>query len=238
MEMTKQLFREFWIPLFSALLWSIYNINGWANFTIASFIAKFSAAFFFTSWLCSQYFRVRKQTKVDNSLQTIQNTAEAVIKNLEKKTEDLIGYATGGESFCYLVLGSLNHDTGRGAITVIHQGKHPLYDVTANIVDLEKLEALKENITFDHLKEGHRMYGNMIPGFCSIKNERLDLGGAKERSFNIFWTARNGGFEQLLRYKKINGRWYMATKVIRGNILLFEKIDPDYPRTELGEINW
>lgn len=41
--------------------------------------------------------------------------------------------------------------------------------------------------------------------------------------------ARNGHFIQLIRLKRIEGNWVMATKILRGKTKLRERIDSEFP---------
>lgn len=235
----KQLVNEFWIPLAAAITWCIYNFTGHnaVPFQLSLLVSCFGAAFFFVSWLLSQYFRVRKQAKVDNDLQSIHENVSSVVHELNAATKDLIAYQTGGESYCYLMNGSLSSSANTGIETVIHQGKHPLFEVTARIVDLDEFDSvMSSKMTYDILLKTQRTYGNMIPGHV-MSGKKWNLGDADQRRFNIFWTARNGSFTQCMRFKKINGEWQHATKVEREKVL-FEHVSKDYPRNEEGQIIW
>lgn len=83
----------------------------------------------------------------------------------------------------------------------------------------------------------NRSYGGLVPGFCK-SGSIWSFGTGNQARFNIFWVARNGGFTQLLRFKKIDGQWHSATKVERENILLLENVSEGYSRNIQGEIDW
>lgn len=125
-----------------------------------------------------------------------------------------------------------------GITTVVHCGKHVLYDVSARICDLQAFEAIKDNLTFQAINntEMHRSFGNLSPGF-SKGHEIWNLGNGARRDFNIFWTARNGGFTQLMRFRRIGDRWTSATKVEREGTI-FEKVTEGYPRNAEGGVDW
>jgi hypothetical protein len=240
MRTLKQLLKEFWLPTIFAVLWSLYNLlhDNKHQWSTIQFVNVFGPTFFLISWLTSQYFRVSRQAKVERDLESIATKVAVLLKDLEEKTVNLLGHLSGGESFCYLMLASLNRNGNTGQATVIQQGKHPLYDVSARILDLQAFEMIKGNLTFENLRttEIHRAYGLLIPGYCK-SGEFWNLGDGAVRGFNIFWTARNGGFIQQLRFRRVDGQWYHATKVERGAVLL-EEIQPGYPRNEQGEVDW
>lgn len=105
-QIFKQILKEFWIPATIALIWTFANLmqeDGKIN-TI-SLIKEFGPAFFFVSWLLAQYWRVRKQLKVERNFISVEENLSKLTKNLEKKTDDLINHITGGNSYFYYRLG-------------------------------------------------------------------------------------------------------------------------------------
>ena len=170
-------------------------------------------------------------------------------RNLREKSEEiarlnqeLAKSVIGGDSFCYLEILSLNPVTNVGILTVKHQGEYHLYDVHARIGDLEKLDQLKGNLSFATLATLNQIntnisIGNLTPSHGLIL-QQVSLGNGDTRAFNIFFSARNGSFTQLLRFKKVNGKWVRATKVERENELLYEKVDDEFPRTTEGGVEW
>src|SRR5438046_5864794 len=67
--------------------------------------------------------------------------------------------------------------------------------------------------------------------------------GSDPLRWNLFFTARNGFFTELLRVRRVGNEWKTALKVIRtpsssNEQMLFEKIDSGYPRSEDGQVDW
>ncbi len=153
--------------------------------------------------------------------------------------KEIVNLVTGGQSFCYLSIGSVNPDNNVGVLTVVHGGDHPIYDVNARIVDLQKFEKIKNDLTFDNWRSADTTIpiGNMIKKTASMIG-KFPLGKADERGFNIFFSARNGLFVQVLRMKKVATKWVSATKVERDGKVLFEKADTDYPKDKEGNVVW
>lgn len=160
---------------------------------------------------------------------------------------------TGGDSFCY-VLFTMTGSTG-ARVTIFHQGTFPLYDVNIRIVDLEIFQNLLnagQQLTPETYMKADTVLnvGNLSPGLATtlMSQPIINLGDRLQAKYNIFITARNGSFTELLRMRKINGRWQEAMKIERKNFsgenpralptLLKEKIDPDYPRGANGQIEW
>jgi flagellar biosynthesis GTPase FlhF len=159
---------------------------------------------------------------------------------------------TGGDSYCYVqFINSLN-GLVNGRMMVIHQGKFPLYDVQIRIVDLDKFNAMSKRgeITIETVmqSEGILNIGNMSPNLAQMREVPPFSPTAEELNYNIFISARNGSFTELLRLKKINGVWKSALKVERGNFsdanpnslptLLFEQIDAGFPLDKNGRVVW
>jgi hypothetical protein len=241
MRVIKQLLAEFWVPFLAAVVWTSYNT--WEvprdQWSIRTVVTAFAPAFFFVSWLASQWYRVRKQQKVEGGLSSIERSVKQTLAELDAKTTDLVGHITGGESACFLI-GIPLTDGMITQVAVEHVGKHPLYEVNAVIVDLEVFEQVKGNLPHDNFfrSEIHRQFGNLIPGHTNLVQENISMGTGSSRNFNIFYTARNGSFTQLLRYRRVNGEWLYAIKVYRGDVTMHEHVQEGFPRNENGAVDW
>lgn len=80
MRIIAQLLREFWLPLLLAFGWTIFNftdrpVTQWA---VRDFINVFGPTFFFVSWLVAQWYRVRKQQRVEDGLLNIQQDVRSI----------------------------------------------------------------------------------------------------------------------------------------------------------------
>lgn len=167
-------------------------------------------------------------------------------RHLREKSEEIaqlnrevVNLVTGGKSFCYMAVSSINPQSNIGLLTFVHSGEHPMFNVAARIVDLEEFDKLKDHINIHNFQQADINIG--IGDFA--KNAALvrgpfPLGKGDKRNFNIFFSARNGWFDQLLRFRKINGQWVQATRVERDGEVLYERIDDNYPRAKDGGIDW
>lgn len=151
---------------------------------------------------------------------------------------EIANIVTGGDSFCYVTIASLDPKTNRGILTVVHQGGHPIYDVSARIVDLQ-LSCQIKDYSLPNLQkaETNLHIGNMTKETAVIISP-FDLGSSSSRDFNIFFGARNGLFTQLLRLRKIDGKWTTAIKVDKDGKTVFEKINDDFPKTKQDQVQW
>jgi hypothetical protein len=126
------------------------------------------------------------------------------------------------------------------------------------MVDLDKMDEIeaqrkKEGIpvTFEmmQLAETSLNIGNMSPQQSQLLNRSMTFPPNKESlKFNIFINARNGWFTELLRLHKVDGEWKTALKVTKDNYsdttpnatptLLLEQVDPGFPRSQDGQVEW
>lgn len=240
MKIAFQLLKEFWLPFLIGIAWTAYNFSEQlsGNWNFRSFVNIFGPTFFFVSWLVAQWYRVRKQQRVEDGLIGVESHVKQMLNELDRKTADLVGHITGGDSVCYLIGSPVSPDQ-LGNIALVHHGKHALYNVNARLVDLEVFDQFKGNLSFENIQKSeiNRQFGDLIPGHASMVGGAISLGSGETRRFNIFFTARNGSFIQLLRFKRVNGSWVSATKVEKGETR-FEKIQDGYPRNESGQVDW
>ena len=65
---------------------------------------------------------------------------------------------------------------------------------------------------------------------------KFHLDKQKGVNLNIFYSANNGFFTQLLRMRFINNEWTSATLVMRNEQTIFKKIDENYPEKNSSKI--
>ena len=140
---------------------------------------------------------------------------------------------TGGNSFCYLRL-------GRPYLFFIHAGQFPVHGVSARIVKLDQNGHVRQ----ENLMGLTVSLGDMIQKHVSVQPIPLGLEISPDYfRANIFFTARNGDWMQLLREQRVNGKVVSAIRVVgrfaslRKEKLLCESIDPDFPRNVNGDID-
>lgn len=162
--------------------------------------------------------------------------------NLQKKS---INTTSGGNSFCYMVFLSPIED-GVGLPVFITVGEYPLYGVRARIVDLEKHKKLgaKDILGLSEILANDVIIniGDMPVNSTNLSEKVLTYTNSANLEYNIFYNARNGLWNQLLRIKNINGKSVRAIQVKRvegvESIAVFEEIDDGFPRNQNGNIDW
>lgn len=235
-----QLLKEFFFPVSIALAWTVYNHfdNTKPSLSVQDKVNLFGVTLLSISFFFSQWFRVKKQLKVDAGLGSIEASVQRSLTEIENRTVDIISHITGGDSGCYLFGPKPEGDRWRG-ILVIHVGDHPLYEVSARIVDLDIFDELiaAGNISEPLASDFTFAIGNLRPGTARHVHD-IELGFGDSRRFNIFFSARNEPTSQELRCKKVNGAWVFATRLRRSDTVLFELVQPGYPLTSEGKIDW
>jgi hypothetical protein len=152
---------------------------------------------------------------------------------------------TGGNSFAYMLVQVPDPKAANTAIPLfIHQGKYPLYDVQARIVDLDEHNRLRDQKDFIAASKAllgtTLTVGNLTPGFASSSSVGLPHPSGQDFSYNVFFIARNGAWIQSLRMRWVGNGWAMANKVVGGpeNKELYREVSANYPPDEKGEVDW
>lgn len=240
-KIARQLVKEFWKPAGGAIIWAALSVP-WGMHTVEDSIARFSAAFFLLSYANSQFYRVSKQVRTEGSLDHIRNRLEDVVEGLEAGAEATIGYATGGRSWAHFSPVMLDNGGRPEGLFVVSEGAYPVLDLRARISDVDAL-ALLQNIALpaaERPRDINVEIGNLNAGYGLQTRAQLALYG-EDRRFNVFFSARNGGWVQKLRYRLEGATWHFATRVERypdGNQVevLLERTPPTFPNAHT--IDW
>jgi hypothetical protein len=230
----QQLLREFWLPLLVAMAWTIYAVWG-KPLDLKTIVSVLGPAFFLASWMTGHFFRVRKQENVQTGLTSLEGRLEGLVGQLESQAKEITQFTTGGDSYCYFSIG-VGDNSNQSTWTVVHEGKYPLYDVNARIVDLE--------IFSTAMSSGNPFAADTIVQIGDIGEKQacmlrsIDLGPSDARDFNIFFSARSGFFNQLVRFRRVDGKWREATSVLnreQGEEPLLLRVQDGYPLDANGK---
>jgi hypothetical protein len=158
--------------------------------------------------------------------------------------EQIASPITGGGSFAYIVPTFFNPTHNSPMLTLVHRGEYPLYDLTVRILDMATFDKLvrQNNSYSDKLREEvQSSIGNIAPNQARmLKTVQL---GSDSLRWNLFFSARNGFFTELLRVQRVGNEWKTALKVTRtpsssNEQMLLEKIDSGYPLSKDGQVEW
>jgi hypothetical protein len=122
----------------------------------------------------------------------------------------------------------------------VHEGDHVLFSIHARFVDPDKLST---NSSFEDLNKYNYQLGDFPPNVGSTIDPAIPFNDTHKQDFNIFFNARNGFWEQLIRLRFVNGQWLTATRVTRNLRKdkvkqLYERIDKDFSRNSRGGVDW
>lgn len=147
-------------------------------------------------------------------------TAESLIVT---KSTETISQLTGSESYAVL-----HYVPAQGFLVFTHNRKYPLYGVSARITDLDQQQNLI-GVTVE--------IGDMIRGHANSEPIPRGIPVSGDHFYsNIFFTARNGDWVELLRVVRVNDGWAVAIRVfgqftsLKREKVMCETIDPKFPQ--------
>ncbi|HET9406047.1 MAG TPA: hypothetical protein VFO39_02305 [Candidatus Sulfotelmatobacter sp.] len=172
---------------------------------------------------------VESQRQFDATMKRSDNVIGLQLRTLNGLSSNL-NTLTGAKSYAFLWF-----VPGQQYLAFIHQGQYPLYGVEARIVDLDRMKATND-------LEGAIVHiGDMIKGHVNIQSPVINPMVADRFNANIFFTARNGDWMELLRVKKSPDGWVRAMRVVgrftslRKESVVCENIDNSFSPSELGD---
>lgn len=228
-----QLLKEFILPVFITCGWVLWDGKGKTNY---DYVGKFFLLIMSISYLFLQWHRVKKQLRTDRGLSSLEQGVANMLQKIEVATNDIVGYATGGDSVCWLEPSRSHALTGE--FMIHHQGKYPLRDIHIRVVDLERLAAPEHQIAA--LVENMFTLNLIIPDHVRMisLNSPLERSGSNSRRFNIFITTPSGSYRQLLRIVRVDGVLKCAVLLETDAGTILEKVDDAFPRKEDGTVEW
>jgi hypothetical protein len=140
---------------------------------------------------------------------------------------------------------NVNEDTQVLTVSFLMENpsQYPAYEINGRLWDLDVPlpsppvsleEFLKQDILAVNISS---LAGNVVQ---ILKTIELSPTQSSKR-FAAQYSTRAGQFLENIRVDHINGKWLFAFQVRRldaSNELLFEQIDPDFPKDESGKVDW
>lgn len=190
----------------------------WAKAMWISIFA-FIAAFEIYNLYQAQIEHDIQQGIITNNLKEVSSNlkeSSATLAKVSNKLDASINTMTGEYSFGYI--SALFFSPNSWVPSFNHEGKYPLYDVHARIVDLEKLNNLAKNPSLAGVLSAET---RIDIGDVTLSRSKLFLDKSipimsVPHLYNIFFTARNGSWHEQLEIKKTNdGKFIQTIKVYR-----------------------
>jgi hypothetical protein len=151
-------------------------------------------------------------------------------------SQDALYSVTGGTSFCYIQFQDIM--PGAGQVIVVHHGTHPIYDVEARIVDLDRYATARTPEEQIEALSGKTVrVGNLTRGFSRGITPWAETIQGQLR-LNVFFVARNGSYMQQYRRVRVDDGWAIAIRVELNGKQVLEEISEKFPRNEAGDIEW
>lgn len=230
----RQLVREMGYPFLLAFVWTGYSLlSAPERQNIVDAISIFGGSFFLACWAFAQWFRVKKQQAVESGLTGIVKKQEALVAALTEATERLEGHASGGKSVGWLMLVNPRGNAISG-ITAHVEGRYPLIDANASVLDLSKsdlgIAEIQRTGNLHDLFKHHVTFncGTLQPNVATIQHPVLVCDTTKPFiRFRIDWTARNGRWTQYVELKRNGNRYDSYTAVRRDDEWVFESPQRD-----------
>ena len=150
--------------------------------------------------------------------------------DLRQRTESIMSSVTGGAGYCTITF--MRPFTDESRLIVSNRGDTPLYDVTVRISDPDLVpEADAEGkMRLDDLMASQTILslGNLPAGVAQVLAEPWDFSRDLRRTYDMFFTARNGSWEEHMTLLRENGNWTYTIQVVRGDSVLYEHTDKAY----------
>jgi len=159
--------------------------------------------------------------------------------------ERLLSIMTGGNSYAYM-----NYAFPVGTDNLISQwlenaGEYPLYDLSLQTVDTNLLnKSIIENRAESFMPSytSVRTVGNLGGRQIAMFEPMSTDPSSDSQFYRTVITARNGSNTQIARFRRVAGRWKVATQLFVGmgepKEILHRKVQPGFPTDEHGEPLW
>jgi hypothetical protein len=180
-----------------------------------------------------------------------QAAAERVLREkteeIARLNREIAASVTGGSAFPYMsVAGEPGGIPDNPMVTLHNDSGYPLYDLSFRLVDFDEADKLKgrKTVSFEEVLGTVRGVGNVGPKQIVFIGRILPLSmTATRKTFNVFFTARNGSFSQHFQFRRIEGHWQVATKMSRDlpdnkSEPIYERVDPLFPKLPDGSPDW
>jgi hypothetical protein len=190
-----------------------------------------------------------QQVKIENELRNkttrIETLSREIVdlnRQLTEKKHEITATVSGGDSFCYIK--PLADDVSqRVSLQLLHEGKHPIYDISISIFDQtafgqllikklyeETIKGRKKDHTQGRRRKGNLMGDlnklstvarfhreiNMLPPNTLKELARYPLPQGDEHRYFIQIFTRNSFFTQTIRGRRVKGNgWRYSIRVKR-----------------------
>ena len=129
-------------------------------------------------------------------------------KQLNEKNDETARTLTGGDSFPFV---EVSQDGDRVVFFITNQGKYPVYDLTARVLDLDNPEETRKGPA---LLPGHRI-GTLPPNDVPQVFEPLPSFSGDYLRLHIIFNGPYCNVLEEVRIRRMNGKYRLAMRVRR-----------------------
>ncbi|HKW00709.1 MAG TPA: hypothetical protein VJN96_12850 [Vicinamibacterales bacterium] len=165
-------------------------------------------------------------------------TASALYQGWQASVE-AEGLATGGDSYAYLDPQIDDGHNSAVSLVVMNQGNYALRSLNVRIVRIDAAgrdsiaprtvaDPFQNDLIFPMDAVGkHQASFIQLPGPIPLEGDHV--------KWNVFFTALNGSWDDLVRLHRVNGHWVKAFKVIWKGAdgmqrhEVYQQVDPTFP---------
>jgi len=159
---------------------------------------------------------------------------ERIAVEVKQSSQEMINQVTGGDSFPVVSFFPKGLNGNDPYFKIHTQGKYPLYDLHVEMLD--EISGELRNVSD---VDGH--YRKLVRD-----DDRFELSNPETVNFNIRMKARNGTWIQKTVWKKVNGDWLKAERIIRikpdneesKEVEELNHIDHNFPLANSPEVDW
>jgi len=156
--------------------------------------------------------------------------------------KQILNTSTGGDSFPYFVPSFSSSSSFPESLTILSEGKYPIYDLSYRVTDLDDFETAQKNpdAKKNVLNIGiENAVGNLPPN--AAMSSGLTMREKEYTRLTVQFTTRNKHLMQSIRIKKV-GKEYKTAMCVKNtfppNETLYLKIDDGYPLNKEGVVEW
>ncbi|MBV9852259.1 MAG: hypothetical protein JO250_21540 [Armatimonadetes bacterium] len=199
------------------------RVGGWT--TVFLFLGAIFT--FFGAWSAA-----RDQTRDANTLKAKSDQLASKNEELARKSDEIArlakinaDMATGGDSFCFLRLTPSKQ--GYGYLTVEHWGNYPVYDATADVVDLSGGNVARDPKHPEQISGNRYKFkvGNVVSGLVPDEIGKFPLPEKGDIQYVVLIKARNGMVNEEIKGTRLeNGEWHIRTTVSRTDPVTHQSI--------------
>jgi hypothetical protein len=221
LRVLKRILVEFWIPALATLIWFFAVSNSTYN----------GAGIFFVSvsWITAQIFRIIKQQRVEGEFDLVKSKLGELVGRIEKQTEKVVGFSTGGDSIAYFTAWELGNDVI--SLHLKNISDYPVFDIRGEWIDLDEFGGESEGKRF---KRNEFTSAELHPKYVVEDLLVFKMTGKDRLRINIFYRSRTRGYTCQVRAFREGTRFVFAVqnKSKEYNDIV---ISPNFPGYEGGD---